>query len=156
MGAESRETTIRVCGVERVIRTQFGGRVRTAKQLETAHTRAVKEALTEERRKSLKARADELRAYADELEANPPELELWPDDAERAAEHAKLNADDARRRADGIESTKIAFPSHPCNWEAARSPLRPVATQDPTKYLVEVAPGHYATEDAAEGLDIAA
>lgn len=42
---EHRETTIRVADVERVIRTEVGGKIRTVKQLEAAHTKAVKAAI---------------------------------------------------------------------------------------------------------------
>jgi hypothetical protein len=59
---ECRETTVRVAGAERVVRTELGGRIRTTKQLETAHTRAVKAALIEMRAANLPAYREALAA----------------------------------------------------------------------------------------------
>ncbi|MFF5655229.1 hypothetical protein [[Kitasatospora] papulosa] len=42
-----RETTLTVYGVTQTVRTERTGRVRTVKQLDTAHTKAVRTALTE-------------------------------------------------------------------------------------------------------------
>ncbi|MFF4478735.1 hypothetical protein ACFY1A_17200 [Streptomyces sp. NPDC001520] len=117
MSNNFRETTVRAAGVERVIRTELGGKVRTVKQLEATHTKAVKSAIIELR----------IAAAPDSM---PREM------AERRAKN------------------ETVMPK--CNWDAARRPLRPVRTEDPTTYLIEVAPGHYATEDAAEALDFAA
>jgi hypothetical protein len=110
---EHRETTVRVAGVERVVRTEVGGKIRTVKQLEAAHTKAVKAAIIEMR----------IAAAPDSM---PHEM------AERLAKRA------------------TQFPA--CNWDAAVRPLRALRTEDPTTYLVEVEPGHWATEDAAEML----
>ncbi|MFD5160991.1 hypothetical protein ACFWMJ_23430 [Streptomyces hawaiiensis] len=110
---EHRETTVTVAGVERVIRTEMGGRVRTVKQLETAHTKAVKAAVIEMR----------IAAAPDSM---PYEM------------------------AHGMATRATKFPV--CNWDAAVRPLRALRTEDPTAYLVEVEPGHWATEDAAEML----
>jgi hypothetical protein len=114
--ANFRETALTVAGVERVVRTELGGKLRTVKQLEAAHTKSVKETI-------IKMRVD---AAPDTM---PHEM------AERLAKRA------------------TQFPA--CNWDAARRPLRPVTTEDPATYLVEIAPGHYATHDAAELLDVA-
>lgn len=113
MSADHRETLLRFAGVEHVVRTETGGKIRTVKQLEAAHTKAVKAAVINLR-----------------IETAPNSMPR-----EMAEEMAK-------------RATQLPR----CNWDAAVRPLRAVRTEDPTSYLVEVAPGHYATEDAAETL----
>jgi hypothetical protein len=49
MSATFRETTIRVAGVDRVIRTELSGKIRNVKQLEAAHTKDVKAAIIDMR-----------------------------------------------------------------------------------------------------------
>jgi hypothetical protein len=50
-----RETRVTVAGTEHVIRTELGGKVRTVRQLESTHTKAVKAALIDARRANLPA-----------------------------------------------------------------------------------------------------
>ncbi|MEU1373007.1 hypothetical protein ABZ442_04995 [Streptomyces triculaminicus] len=72
-----RETTIRILGIERVIRTErVSG---TVQALEAAHTKAVKAAAEEMYAPAAKARAAEFRARADEYRA----LERGPFDEAR-------------------------------------------------------------------------
>lgn len=137
---EHRETLVRVGGVERVIRTEIGGKVRTTKHLETAHTKAVKAALVEMRR------------------ANLPTFE----EAARAAEEAvkrigrRWIEEEAAKRARNIvrRVERGTLHSHGTYDVAAmRKPHPPVRfTEAVPAYLVEVEPGHYATEEAAESL----
>ena len=105
---EFRETTIRANGVERVIRTERTGKVRTVRQLESAHTRSVMAAVVEMR------------------------IRIAPD---------SMPYDMAERLAK--EATRLPR----INWEDPRKPLRPARTVDPTTYLVEVGPGHFATKE---------
>lgn len=123
---EARETTIRVAGVERVIRTEMGGSIRSVKTLESAHTKAVKAAIVEMRRANLNA----YRLTLSTLEAAPQSP--------------------ARDR--GIEATKRIIrraergdlQSHGTRVSASPFPKVKYTTEIPG-YLVEVEPGHYVT-----------
>jgi hypothetical protein len=129
-----RETMIRVASIERVIRTEMGGKVRTAKQLEAAHTKAVKGALVDMRRANL----DGFKRAAVELEARPW-FPLKDQDVKRAHNIA--------RRAE-----RGTLHSHGTPGVDAK-PFPPVRyTETVPEYLVEVEPGHYATAEAAESL----
>jgi hypothetical protein len=108
-----RETTVTVAGVERVIRTEIGGKIRTVKQLEAAQLKTVKAAVIEMR------------------------IAAAPDSMPYEMAHGMA-----------VRATKLPV----SNWDAAVRPLRPLRTEDPTAYLVEVEPGHYATDEAAEQL----
>ncbi|MEU1254842.1 hypothetical protein ABZ445_16340 [Streptomyces chartreusis] len=135
-GVEHRETLVRVAGVERVIRTEIGGKVRTTKQLETAHTKAVKAALVEMRR----ANVEGYKRAADELEARPwfPLKDL----------DVKRLRNIARRAERGTLHSHGTY-----DVAAMRKPHPPVRFTDAVpEYLVEVEPGHYATDEAAESL----
>ncbi|MFB7114097.1 hypothetical protein [Streptomyces sp. NPDC056291] len=131
---ESRETTIRVAGVERVIRTEVGGKVRTVKQLEAAHTKAVKAALVEMRRANLA----NLHRKAAELKA----ARWYP---LRDLDVKEVN--NSIRRAE-----RGTFPTHGTPG-ASTAPFPKVKfTDEVPAYLVEIEPGHYATDEAAEQL----
>lgn len=125
---EHRETTLRVAGVERIIRTEIGGKLRTVKQLEAAHTKAVKAALTEMR----KAGAETLR--------------------KRAAAVGEGGSDCISQQARRWE--RGTFPSYGTyDVSAARKPFpAPRFTGEAPAYLVEIEPGHYATADVAKQL----
>ncbi|EMF20389.1 hypothetical protein H114_32639 [Streptomyces gancidicus BKS 13-15] len=99
-----RETTVTVFGETRTIRTERTGRVRTDRQLESAHTKAVRAALT----------AMHEAGKADALAA--------AEKAARKAEHAARHdhsgplfdaAREARARVDGIRRRKFTAPSCP-------------------------------------------
>jgi hypothetical protein len=123
---EHRETTIRVAGVERVIRTEVGGKVRTVKQLEAAHAKSVKAALVEMR----KAGAPTLRAKARAVGDGGK------------GEFSKL----AARWERGV------FAAHGTPGVSSAPFPKFRFTGEIPEYLTEVAPGHYATAEAAEGL----
>lgn len=63
-----RETTLTVLGERTVVRTEIGGRIKTQRQLEDAHTKAVKAAITAARVKGVEARYAELKSYAETVE----------------------------------------------------------------------------------------
>ncbi|MER7922119.1 hypothetical protein ABTY96_03110 [Streptomyces sp. NPDC096057] len=136
---EHRETVLRVAGVERVIRTEVGGKIRSVKQLEAAHTKAVKAAIIELR----KANLDGYRRALATLEA-----ESWSPRRDRDIEAMKRTVRRAER------GTLISHGTY--DVAAVRRPFPPVRyTETVPEYLVEVEPGHYATEEAAEQLSLA-
>ncbi|MFI2212988.1 hypothetical protein [Streptomyces sp. NPDC020141] len=126
--SNSRETLIRVCGVEQVVRTELSGSV---KKLEVAHTKAVKAALVELRKMS----ANVLRAKAKRL------------GEEGRGEYSTL----ASRWERGV------FPRYGTyDVQAAMKPYPKVRfTDEVPDYLVELAPGVYATYDATSTLGAA-
>ncbi|MEW1551407.1 hypothetical protein [Streptomyces tsukubensis] len=156
-----RETLIRIYGTEHIIRTERTGSV---KQLEAAHTRAVKTAITEIR----VARIDE-------------EFHTEPTAEEEAAERRRWYAfftdghqgplrEWASERVDDMVASALSerwgsVREHVQNLRKQAAP-RAVRFTDvpksarpfpPVKYtngvpagLVEVVPGHYATPEAAE------
>ncbi|MEU0860668.1 hypothetical protein ABZ352_35680 [Streptomyces griseofuscus] len=129
-----RETTITVAGVERVVRTEMASKVRTVKQLEAAHTKAVKATITEMRRANLGAYKSTLA----KLEAEP-----WSPARDRDIEATKRIV----RRAERGTLSAHGTPG------VSTAPFPKVKfTEEVPPYLVEVAPGHYATEEAAETL----
>lgn len=123
-----RETTITVAGIERVIRTEVGGKIRTVKQLEAAQAKAVKAALVDMR----KASAPTIHARA-----------------RAVGEGGKGTLSSLARRWE-----RGTFTSHGTYDVATmKRPFPPVRyTEAVPEYLVEVAAGHYATAEAAEGL----
>lgn len=125
MSKDYRETTIRVAGVERVIRTDGQ---RTVKLLEAAHTKAVKAALIEMR----KVGAASLRERAAKVGDGGK------------GEYSKL----ANRWEGGV------FASHGTYEVAAMRKPFPKArfTDETPAYLVEIAPGEFATAEAAESM----
>jgi hypothetical protein len=139
---EARETTIRVAGVERVIRTELGGCIRTVKALETAHTKAVKAAVVDARRANLpvfQAAATKAEEYARKCPGDP-----WA----RASAEGTRNI--VRRAERGTLSSWGTY-----DVGRMRKPFPKVRyTDEVPAYLVEVGPGHYATEEAAEQLSL--
>ncbi|MFF3312533.1 hypothetical protein [Streptomyces sp. NPDC002952] len=131
---EHRETTVTVAGVERIIRTEVGRRVRTVKQLEAAHMKAVKAAVVEMRAANL----DAFRQTLAKLEAAP-----WSPARDRDIEATKR----VIRRAE-----RGTFPSHGTPGVSTAPFPKVRFTGEIPEYLTEVAPGHYATAEAAEGL----
>ncbi|WP_406161078.1 hypothetical protein [Streptomyces canus] len=122
--SEHRETRLTVAGVERVIRTEIGGKIRTVKQLEAGHTKTVKAALVEMR----KVGAPTLRAKARAV-----------GDGGTGA-FSKL----AARWERGV------FVSHGTpGVSTAPFPKVRYTTEIPG-YLFEIDPGHWVTEGAAE------
>jgi hypothetical protein len=146
MSDDFRETTIRVAGVERVIRTERVAKVRTVKQLEAAHTKAVKAAIVAARQ----AKLDE--QYADMVaDAQEPreDTEGCPGSGERSRQSAITDAEIWRH----MYGTAGQLKAVPCNYVDARKGFPKVTFKpDVPEYLVELAPGHYATEDAAESM----
>lgn len=135
---EHRETTLTVAGVEHIVRTEVGGKVRTVKQLEAAHTKAVKAALVELRRTNLPA----LEAAAKKAEA-------------KAVRGTWLDKDEAKRLRNAVRRAERGTLYSCGTYDVAtmRKPHPPVRfTETVPEYLVEVEPGHYATDDAAEQL----
>ncbi|AKZ59215.1 hypothetical protein SAM23877_6170 [Streptomyces ambofaciens ATCC 23877] len=138
---EHRETTVTVAGVDRVIRTEVGGRVRTVKQLEAAHTKAVKAALVEMRKANLAGFQEAANAAEVSAKKNPGSW-FTQEDAKRARNIA--------RRAE-----RGTLYSHTSPWASDLKPFPPVKfTDEVPAYLVEIEPGHYATEEAAESLTL--
>ena len=127
--ADFRETTVTVTGTTRTIRTE---RIGTVKQLEAAHTKAVKAALVEMRKAAIPA----LRERRDP--ALGPLIRLaWF--AEQVAQWEKGT-----------------FAPTPGTYSVAamRKPW-PKPTRRPVpEYLVEVAPGEFATREAAEAMGV--
>ncbi|MEU3986136.1 hypothetical protein AB0F77_39775 [Streptomyces sp. NPDC026672] len=133
---EHRVTTIRVAGVERVIRTELVGKVRTTKQLEAAHTKAVKAAVVEMR------------------QANLPNLRRKVDQLSRSRWYPMRDEDvkdvnNSIRRAE-----RGTFPSHGTPGVSVAPFSKVKFTDKVPAYLVEVEPGHYATEEAAKQLTV--
>ncbi|MFD7776611.1 hypothetical protein [Streptomyces sp. NPDC059753] len=133
-GVERRETTVTVADVERVIRTEVGGKIRTVKQLEAAHTKSVKATVIEMRRGNL----DAYRLGLATLEAA-----AWTPARDRDIEATKR----VIRRAERGTLTSHGTPG----VSTAPFPKVRYTTEIP-EYLTEVAPNHYATAEAAEGL----
>ncbi|MGW2515037.1 hypothetical protein ACWC0A_37850 [Streptomyces scopuliridis] len=144
MSNDFRETKLRIFGVERVIRTERTGSV---KQLEAAHTKAVKAVLAEERTVGLDRRhADRL----DEIESSSWEdKEGW----KGSGRHAKANA---LALADKLDKERRAVKHAPvrCNWVDACKGLPKVTYGKPVPdYLIEIAPREYATTEAARSME---
>ncbi|WP_406324016.1 hypothetical protein [Streptomyces niveus] len=122
-----RETTLRIMGVETVVRTERTG---TVKQLEAAHMKAVKAALVELRRPHVPA----LRARARKVgEGRTGAISTLATMWERGT-----------------------FPSH--GTDGAMRTSFPKVSSKPTAvpaYMIEVAPGEYATPDAARDMGAA-
>lgn len=142
MSKDFRETTIRVAGVERVIRTERVDKVRTVKQLEAAHTKAVKAVVIEMRR------------------ANLPAFKVSADKAEVEAKKSRgswLLAEDAKRARNIVRrAERGTLPSYgTCDVATMKKPFPKVKfTDEVPAYLTEVEPGHYATEEVAEELTL--
>jgi hypothetical protein len=143
---EHRETTIRVAGTERVIRTEAGGKVRNVKQLEAAHMKALKAALVAARQ----AKLDE--QYADMVaDAQKPrdDTEGFPGSGERSRQRALTDAEIWRHKYGTAEQLKPVA----CNYVDARKGFPKVTFKpDIPEYLVKVAPDKYATVDAAKSM----
>ncbi|MFF1684454.1 MULTISPECIES: hypothetical protein [unclassified Streptomyces] len=146
---EHRETTITVAGVERVVRTEIGGKVRTTKQLEAAHTKAVKAALVEMRQAKLDERYTDMVASAQKPQED---AEGFPGSGERRRQRAQDEADAWRSK----YGTAAAPKNVPTNFvDASKGFPKVTFTSDIPEYLVELAPGHYATPDAAASMGVA-
>jgi len=151
MSSDFRETRLTIEGIAHVVRTERGSR--TVKALDAAHTKAVKSLLEDDFRRGVDARHAERIAHLKTAEY--PDPEGWGAQGEGMGE---------RRRAGDIETAeaqhaklpkpgrRYSFPK--CNWDAAVKPLRALPTTDPTTYLVEIEPGHYATAEVAEELTL--
>lgn len=140
-----RETTIRVHGVERIIRTELAGAVKTVKQLEAAHAKAVKAAITDARQAKLDAR------YADLVaDAQKPQEDTagFPGAGERHRERALAEAGEWRR----VYGTAKPLKSPTCNYVDARKGFPSVRfTDKPSdKFLIQVAPGEYVSRELLE------
>ncbi|WP_329449073.1 hypothetical protein OG906_41345 (plasmid) [Streptomyces sp. NBC_01426] len=139
MAHQFRETTVRVAGVDHVVRTDVAGRVRTVTQLESAHAKAVKAKIAELRTANLAV----YRAAAVDAEAASKRIgKRWIE------EQAAVRARAIVRRAE-----RGTFVSHTSAWAAD---LRPTPkfrfTGEIPDSLVEIEPDHYATFEAAEQL----
>ncbi|PPS86472.1 hypothetical protein BZZ08_03439 [Streptomyces sp. MH60] len=129
-----RETVLRVADEERIVRTELGGRVRTVKQLETAHTKAVKAALVEMRR------------------ANLANLHRKADELKRARWYPLRDLDVTEVKNSIRRAERGTFPTHGTPGASTAPFPRVKFTDEIPAYLVEIEPGHYATEEAAESL----
>lgn len=143
MSSDFRETTLTLAGVAHTIRTERTGSV---KQLEAAHLKAVKAAIDNTRAQGVARRnAEELAS----LRAKTWEdREGFPGSGERSRSNAIVQAE--------IRHLKYTAPkvrNVTCNYVDARKGLPKVTFGKPVpEYLVEVAPGEYATAEAAEGM----
>ncbi|PKA37945.1 hypothetical protein [Streptomyces sp. SM8] len=135
-----RETILRSQGVEHVVRTEGTG---TVKQLEAAHTKAVKATLLELKRETL------------------PALRKAAEDAAAKAGHQTFGVEYHRaealrvavRRAEKGTITKFG------TYDVAtmRKPWPKVRfTTEVPEYLTEVEPGHWATPEVADEMQSAA
>lgn len=143
VSSDFRETMIRVHGVERVIRTERAGSV---KRLESAHTKAVKEALVELSRTVTEQRdADELASLH---AAKWPDKEGFPGSGQRSRDNAVVQAETRH-----MTRKRRTFGVAPSSYVDARKGWPKVTfTASVPDYFVEVAPGEYATAEAAESM----
>lgn len=143
-----RETTIRVDGFERVVRTELGDKIRTVKQLEAAQLKAVKAAIVAMRQ----AKLDE--QYADMVSSaqKPQEdTEGFPGSGERF-QSSLLHQAEVWRHEYGTAKT---LKNVPTNYVDARKGFPKVTfTNTVPEYMIETAPGEYATPDAAKSMDV--
>ncbi|MDX2575947.1 hypothetical protein PV332_10690 [Streptomyces scabiei] len=139
-----RETTIRIAGVDRVIRTEIGGKVRTVKQLEAAHTKAVRVAIIEMRRENL----PNLKAAAATAELAAKESPY----SSLALANAKATKGFVRQAERGT------LPSYGTYDVATMKKPFPKAryTGEIPEYLTEIEPGHYVTPDVVSEIPNAA
>lgn len=129
MSSDFRETTVRVFGVERVVRTQ---RTTTVKALEAAHTKAVKAALTELTTAPSEKRTARLAGL----------------EKQSRMEGRSTTGNRTRAYIDHIHTPKFRAPE--CGWNDARKGWPKVRFSSVVPdYLDEVAPGEYATPEAA-------
>ncbi|MFJ5103229.1 hypothetical protein [Streptomyces sp. NPDC088554] len=143
MSNDFRETKLRIFGVERIVRTERAGSV---KQLEAAHMKAVKAAIDNGRQAKLDAEYADMVSAAQEPVAD---REGFPGSGERSRRRALENAEmwhhtyGTAKPVKAISSAYVGarkgFPKASCG--------KPIP-----EYLVEIAPGHYATAEAAQSL----
>jgi hypothetical protein len=163
MSNDFRETTIRVFDVERVVRTERKGSV---KQLEAKHTKAVKDSITSLRLQRIEATHNVETATEDGASARDAWLKfhlngrqgpLTKSDMDAMESTVRYSLSERERHARAVME-KICKDAVPKNvpYTDLRDSLRYRAIKytDPTTYLVEVAPGHFATADAAEELTL--
>jgi hypothetical protein len=148
VSSDFRETSIRVSGVARVIRTERGRG--TVAKMDAAHTKAVKAALEEMDRALVDAfHAD---AMAHLTTAEYPDPEGWGDMGVGAGERrrAAAIADEEARYAKSAAKRRFAFPRS--NWVDARKGW-PNVTFKPAipPCLTEIEPGHW-TDDPTGAL----
>lgn len=160
---EYRETALRVVGVERTVRTEMGGKIRTVKQLETAHTKAVKDSITALRVQRIEAAHAGPIAEDEALERRRwikfhlmgRQGPLTQSETEKLESSVRYSIDDRKRHADETmeKLRKGAVPKN-VPYTDLKASLRPATVRytDPTTYLVEIEPGHYATAEVAETL----
>jgi hypothetical protein len=141
MSSDFRETTVRVYGVERVVRTERAG---SAKQLEAAHTKAVKAALEEMHTAELD------RAHTDDMAAL--ERKRWKDREGWAGSGARAKENAIRQTKESHETRRLRkFNLPKCNYVDTRKGWPKVTFKvGIPDYLDEVAPGEYATREVAE------
>jgi hypothetical protein len=148
MAHDFRETMIRVSGVEQTIRTERGGKIRTPAQLESAHMKAVKAAILAARQSKLDAQ------YADRLaDAEKPQqdAEGLPGSGERTRQNLVTQAKIWRH----THGTAAPVKSVAINYVDVRKGFPKVAFKSEVPdYFVEVAPGHYATAEAAKSMGV--
>ncbi|MDX3551020.1 hypothetical protein PV729_04405 [Streptomyces europaeiscabiei] len=129
-----RETTIRIAGTVHVVRTERGSA--SVRQLEAAHTKAVRNTIVAARKSTLPA-----------LEASAKAAE----DAASGHRSGPALEEATRRRAAVRRAQRGTLPSWGTyNVEAAAKPFPRVRfTGKIPEYLTEVEPGHYVTQGAA-------
>lgn len=143
MSSDFRETSIRVSGTARVIRTERGRG--TVAKMDAAHTKAVKAALEEMDRALVDAfHAD---AMAHLTTAEYPDPEGWGDMAVGAGERRRAAdiADEEARYAQSLAKRRFTFPRS--TWADARKGW-PKVTFKPAipAYLTQIEPGHWTDE----------
>lgn len=145
MGDDFRETTIRVHGVERVVRTE---RRTTVKALESVHTKAVKAAITE-------MHADAVPVYAERVRT----MDLTAVVAEIGRVYDYYDAHRLVAQNGGVSGTKVLaerliqrfakrrFTAPSSGYASARRPFPPVRYADVlsglASGLTEMAPGEF-------------
>ncbi|GGX26587.1 hypothetical protein [Streptomyces chryseus] len=144
---EHRETTIRVAGVDRVIRTERTGKVRTVAQLEAAHTKAVKAHLAELEKAGAEQR------HADAIASIHAGLwedkEGFPGSGKRLYERA-VSEEEIRhmtRKPREFTPVKTAYTDARKGWPKVPSKPAPVPS-----YMAEIESGHWVTPEVAESL----
>lgn len=149
---EHRETTIRIHGVERVVRTE---RATTVKALEGAHTKAVKAALEEMHKEEAPAYAERVRKMnRNDVVAEVGRVFDYYDAQRLVSRNGGAAGTNVLRDRLVSKNAKRRFTSAACNWDDARKGWPKVRfSSDPSAGLTEVEPGHWTDDPALFDVD---
>ncbi|MDH6625788.1 hypothetical protein M2271_003599 [Streptomyces sp. LBL] len=141
-----RETMIRINGVERVIRTELGGKIRTVKQLEAAQLKAVKDGVVAMRQTKLDTQYDEM---VTDAQAPQKDKKGWPGSGERTRQNLLDQAEIWRAKYGTAGPVRNVTTSY---VNARKGFPKVTFTSTVPEYLIETAPGEYATPEAAKSM----